>query len=253
MDELPLEIIYKVAKLLSVIDYFCLRGCNSKTLRMRQTVEVGWDEYKQLAEKHRNLIATSHKISLQSEHLNDDSFCYLAKNGHKFESVRILESRHAENIPFESKKTAYLILARYSSPPEMVVCLLRDGHVSDCKVEWCESWIGLHAACANNGTLRDVETILTMHHLDVSKRTITLRLPQHYAAIRGRTDVIKLLHADGRFDLGAFDDKKETTLHPEVRGNHLELTSWLLTIPAIDPKAADVNGNSVWHLAALQS
>jgi ankyrin repeat protein len=64
------------------------------------------------------------------------------------------------------------------------------------------------------------------------------QLPQHYAAIGGHTNVMKLLLFDVRFDLcDAENEMRQTSFYLSVLMGHNETVSLLLTY--IDPNSSD--------------
>jgi hypothetical protein len=130
------------------------------------------------------------QIRLDNQCLNDDSFLYIACNGHSDQFVRLFHTKALVNITVKAKDEAFVAIIENGHSPEMIYLLLNEGFVNatlSVNDGLNPRSTALHWACSN-GYSDIVMLLLKYDNVDVCSKDHYDNEPIHYAAEFGRTE-----------------------------------------------------------------
>jgi hypothetical protein len=133
------------------------------------------------------------QIRLDNQCLDDDSFLYIAFNGHSGEFLRLFHTKAIVKISVKAKEKAFVGIIQNGHSQEMICRLLTDGFVdATLPVDYefyASHCVGtaLHWACIN-GYLDAVLLLLKYDKVDVCFQDDNGNEPIHYAADLGHTE-----------------------------------------------------------------
>jgi hypothetical protein len=84
-------------------------------------------QYKETVEIYGRKLRVTTRIRINSQSVNDESFTYIAVNGHSEEFVRLFKTNAFAQISLETKEFAQSEVIRNRFPQEMIFELLKDG------------------------------------------------------------------------------------------------------------------------------
>jgi ankyrin repeat protein len=225
-------------------------------LGLKGLIAVTFEEYQILTRKYVETFQSRLVVSLKDDHIHSNSIKFLVENLHQLEFIRILESKHAYKLtPEIIDWTVNLIAYDYNSKelPEILLKLLISRKVGPNYFIEANGEPILHCACYR-GWDTVVSHLLSDADLIVDVRSNEFgQLPHHCAAYRGHVSIMKILVLDGRFDLRDTDSGGESVFSASVRGECIEMASYLLDFPCIDPNTADSEGYTALHMACYAS
>ncbi len=98
--------------------------------------------------------------------------------------------------------------------------------VADVNVKGLDQWTALHFA-SNEGRLDVVKELLAHPEIEKEPRSSIQRTPLHLAAIRGHTQILRVLIAAGS-DKDCKDQDENTPLHQASEFGHIECIIFLV-------------------------
>jgi hypothetical protein len=84
-------------------------------------------KYKETVDIYGRKLRVSAMIRIDSQSISDESFTYIAANGHSEEFVRLFKTNAFAQISLETKELALSVIIRKYFPQEMIFELLKDG------------------------------------------------------------------------------------------------------------------------------
>jgi ankyrin repeat protein len=134
-----------------------------------------------------------YQIRLDNQCLNDDSFLYIACNGHSSEFIRLFQRKVCMNISTVAKDQAFVSIIENGLSPEMICELLKDDFVNAAVSVLYEDdgneykATALHWSCMF-GYPDVVKLLLKYDNVDVCFKDINHDAPIHYAAQFGHAE-----------------------------------------------------------------
>lgn len=104
---------------------------------------------------------------------------------------------------------------------------------ADINTKGLDQWTALHFA-ANEGRLEIVRELLSKPEIDKEPQSSIMRTPLHMAAIRGNTNIVRLL-VDSGVDKNCKDFDENTPLHHASEFGHFETIIYLIKEAIADP------------------
>jgi ankyrin repeat protein len=209
MLSLPAEICYDFSRYLNHRDYTRLRRTCKFLSRLDSIQYLYFQSYKDSADSIGNdpeLLSQAllSQIRLDNQCLDDDSFLYMAINGHSAEFIRLFQTNACVNISTKAKDEAFIEIIENFNSKDMICELLRDGLVNatlsvtlavpfsviaedEEDEELHNRGTALHWACIN-GYVDVVQLLLKYDNVDVSSKDNHDNAPIHYAADVGHTE-----------------------------------------------------------------
>jgi hypothetical protein len=211
MFSLPVELCYSISLYLNHRDYLRLR-CSSKFFSKLDPVQyLNFKSYQESVDILSELLYGTVRIKLDSQSFNNDSFIYIALEGHVKEFVRLLRTPASKRISVYAKEFAFIVIIEMGHPHEMIIELLKEGSVNASipvsfdiphSLNHIEEGTALHWACAY-GFLEIVQLLLKDKKVDVCAKDLCDIQPVHLAADLNQFEIIKLLRNDERVDFHA--------------------------------------------------
>jgi hypothetical protein len=222
MLSLPVEICYDFSRYLNHRDYTRLRQTCKFLSRLDLIQYLYFQSYVESVDLIGNHPKLPSQIRLDNQCLNDDSFLYIAVNGHSGEFLRLFHTKAIDKISVKAKEKAFVAIIYNDGSQEMICELLTDGFVdatlpvtyqyytSRCKgtalhelltdgfvdatlpvtyqyyTSRCKG-TALHWACMN-GYFDLVLLLLTYFNVEVCSKDTKCKEPIHYAAQYGHTE-----------------------------------------------------------------
>jgi hypothetical protein len=190
MLSLPVEICYDFSRYLNHRDYTRLR----QTCKFLSHLDLIQYLYFQSYKESVDLIGNNHEllsqIRLDNQCLDDDSFLYIAFNGHSGEFLRLYHTKAIVKISVKAKEEAFVGIINNFGSQEMICELLTDGFVDatlTVTYEWRSKGTALHWAVMN-GYLDAVMLLLKYDKVDVCFQDNNGNEPIHFAAQNGHTE-----------------------------------------------------------------
>jgi hypothetical protein len=127
------------------------------------------------------------QIRLNNHCLDDDSFLYIAVNGHSGEFLRLFHTKAIDKISVKAKQKAFVGILQKGHSQEMICGLLTDGFVDGrLRVEY-HKLTALHWACIH-GYIDVVLLLLNYDNVDLCSKDRRGNEPIHYAAQYGHME-----------------------------------------------------------------
>jgi hypothetical protein len=120
MLSLPLEIFYSVSDYIGVRDYHRLRQSCKFLLRLNTVKYLDFQRYKENVSIYGMKLRENRRISLYNQSINDESFIFLAVNGHSAEFLRLLKTNACDKISVKAKQLAFTDILEYDFPQDMI-------------------------------------------------------------------------------------------------------------------------------------
>jgi hypothetical protein len=191
MQSLPIEICYDFSRYLNHRDYNLLRQ-TCKFLSCLDSIQyLYFQSYKESA--HLNDPELLSQIRLDNQCLDDDSFIYIAVNGHSYEFIRLFHTTAIVKISPKAKNDAFAAIIKNRNSHEMIFDLLKDGFIN-AKISFDFKYRGeskyqatvLHWACLYD--YMDVVLLLLKYdNVDFCSKDHCGDEPIHHAAELGHT------------------------------------------------------------------
>jgi hypothetical protein len=182
------------------------------------------------------------RIRLDSQSLNNDSFIYIALEGHVNEFIRLLKTPAIKRISRYAKDFAFIVIIELGHDHEMIKELLKEGSVNTSipvsfdvpsQINHIEEGTALHWACAN-GFIEIVQLLLDDKNVDVCAKDLCDIQPVHLAADLNRFEIIKLLNNDKRIDFHAETEDGWTPISRIKKLGYNETLQYLLKTNTIN-------------------
>jgi hypothetical protein len=205
MLSLPVEIRYSISRYLNHRDYIRLRRTCKFLLRLDSIQYLYFQSYKESVDLIGNNPNLLSQIRLNNQCLDDDSFVFIAVNGHYREFHRLIQTNKWVKISSKAKDEAFVEIIQNSNftdvlniyendhSQEMICELLNDGFV-DATLSVILPFVdedfettALHWACVK-GYIDVFQVLLKYVNVDVSSRDDLEYEPIHYAAQYGHTE-----------------------------------------------------------------
>jgi hypothetical protein len=188
MLSLPLELYYLFSRYLNHRDYQRLRRTCKSFSQLHKIQFLTFKKYRETVNIYNRLLCETTRIRLDSQSFDDESFVYIAANGHSGEFIRLLQTKECANIISpKAKNEALSIIINKGYPKEMVCELLKNGCVDASQTISDITGTLLHWAC-RQGYIEIVVILLKYPKVDPCAKTFGDRQPIHYAASLGHTN-----------------------------------------------------------------
>jgi hypothetical protein len=194
MLSLPVEICYEISRYLNHRDYIRLRR-TCKILSGLDSIQyLYFQSYVESVDLIGNHPKLPSQIRLDNQCLDDDSFLYIAFNGHSGEFLRLYHTKAIDKISVKAKEKAFVAIINNNGLPEMICKLLMDGFVdATLSVTFLDQenqdveGTALHWACIYD-YLDFVQLLLKYDNVDVCSTDSDVVEPIHHAALNGHTE-----------------------------------------------------------------
>jgi hypothetical protein len=163
-------------------------------------------QYKETVDIYGIKLRGTTRIRIDIQSITDESFIYIAVNGHSDEFVRLFKSNACDRISLETKEFALSEIIRKGFPQEMIFELLKDGCVDPMVMR---SYNRGYGNCF------------------------------HLSAMYGYDCIVKLLLEDGRIDPSVVDNDGDNCLHFSAMNGHESVVKLLLEDGRVDPCAVN--------------
>jgi Ankyrin repeats (3 copies) len=212
MNELPIEIIQKIAILLSVREYLEFRTLSRRLRSLDQFPYVDFARYKELSlevDQNRMIesgMPTFLPFKLQRGDLTDSQFLFLARHGHQEQFLRSLSLGDWKQVSQGVKQRAFNNLLTSSlAGGDMMLALLADSNLNTTSYYYSESHEHeiegdlIHWA-AEHGGPKLMEHLLNDDHYDVCILNQDGMNAMQLGIVNVGCQLLKMLLQDGRID-----------------------------------------------------
>lgn len=178
MDKLlPLELLQEIANNLPLNQYQAFKSCSKSLRRLNKIPFLNFHAYKETTRYFKQInrpIQTSCcRMHLNIDHICDESFAFLAFNGHLEVSTVLNRNPNAVTKDMKLKAYQWIIMEDSSeSSVKLLISLLKDGNIDPnltiqfkCLQQEVVQGKSIFWACYRNHT-NLVETLLTFNSLD---------------------------------------------------------------------------------------
>jgi Ankyrin repeats (3 copies) len=254
MDKiLPLELLHIVTKMLTLQDYTRLRAISRSMRSLDVVPSLSYKSYRQSTIHYKVRLRNGLRMKLVWNAINDESFLYLATNGHADETARILTSHKQHLISMPLRESAYFIAVEHGFTNTIIALL--DSHVSPALEIPFETIFPIKAkilqwACYHGQHRLLVYLIERGHSRELTRRYDELCQWNclHFAAAGGEVQTFQYLLSLG-LDVNAVDSIGRTALHLAAMNGHLDIVEVLLDDTRTKLDVLDAQEKSVAALA----
>jgi hypothetical protein len=223
MTFLPFELVYSVSRNISVKEYHRLRQTCTMLSRLDTVKYLDFPSYKEEVNFHALKLRENRRISLNNKRINDESFIFIAVNGHSHEFIRLFHTKALNEISINAKQFAFIALLRQHLFPQEMICeLLKNGCVDPTVI----NNIGnncLHIS-AREGYDKVVKLLLDDPRMDPSLCNSFGQNCLHLQSIcDGGIALFKLIFEEGRVYPSVVDNNGNNCLYLSVRSGHIEI------------------------------
>jgi hypothetical protein len=212
-ESLPLELIYKISKYLSVKDYFHLREANIYLSNLAAIPLLDRNEYINATQSYgiKLTVQGINRINLSLLSINDEVLLFLVSNNHAFQFIRCINSKQSNLVSKNTKQICLDKIIKHNLDHEMVIALLQNNDVNaDSSVTFMfgatllQNATILQWACLH-GHLSLVDMLLRDRSVDISAQSSIGWRAIHFAAYNGQIDIFKAILQVGSIDLNSPD------------------------------------------------
>jgi ankyrin repeat protein len=250
---LPPEIFYRICSWINLPQYVKLRLACKRMHSLEEIPTLTFKAYKKSTKVLGATLKHKYRMKLELNHLDDESFMFLAKNNHSNEFCRVLESHRANQVSDGAKIRAYEFIINAELCPNMLQALLNDKSIDPNHVV---------ENCFGNGTVAILWAGLKgYHHLLIfllsDKRTdIFYQDSQgwnvaHWVCSRGHVSCLRILIEDSRIDFSSRTIIGSQPIHYVSYQGQETMIGMLLNETCADPNSQNFDGETPLHCAVI--
>jgi ankyrin repeat protein len=248
MESLPLELIIKICCWITLKDYMSLRSMNSRMLRLDLVPTLNFAPYRKSVH-----YSGRQMMKLNLDHLDDESFVFLALHNCSHDFCRALSSHKSNLISYSAKENAYKIIICRNQDPDMALSLLNEGSISPnfvVKNQFGQSYTALTYA-GRNGHLQLLKWLLADPRTDINEQNVNGFNVAHIIALSGYYRCFQLVIDDGRIDITSRNVDGNQPIHIAASEGHFEIVKMLISHPYIDINCTNRQNSTPLHKASL--
>jgi ankyrin repeat protein len=190
---------------------------------------------------------------LNLDHLDDESFVFLAIHNCSRDFCRALSSHKSTILSNSAKEHAYRAVISREQDPHMAISLLNEGSINPNFMvlnQFGQRCTALSYA-GRNGHLELLKWLLDDCRTDVNEQDLKGYNVAHYLAMSGHYRCFQLLIDDGRINIASQNVDGNQPFHFAASEGHLEIVQMLLSHPYIDPNCTNSQNSTPLHKASL--
>jgi ankyrin repeat protein len=261
MNRNTLDACFIIARYLDLDGYIRLRAANRLLHRLLEVPTVSFASYQRSTVTFGDILRGRSRIRLDIHQACDETFIFLATNGHAEEFVRILNLKSSK-ISTQAKQTALSVIVELDHSPEMVEALVKDNSVDlNEHVYFVLERDGLNRASisghANVLHWASLHGYLELMYLILQKELVDIRVKDqdgqnilHYAARGGQLETLRALVQDGRLHVEERTFEGWSMIHYVASCGHTHVYLYLVNVLKADPLCRTSFGFQPVHLAA---